>query len=89
MSPSILYLGLDVHKESVTIAVLPADAPAPTRVEQLALRLEEAPAVLLECAQKSDKNDWSDKDSEMPSHSESTPVKNGALRRRASSPRSG
>jgi transposase len=35
MSPSILYLGLDVHKESVTIAVLPADAPAPTRVEQL------------------------------------------------------
>src|SRR5260370_7144807 len=35
MSPSILYLGLDVHKESVTIAVLPADAPVPTRVEQL------------------------------------------------------
>ena len=35
MSSSILYLGLDVHKESVTIAVLPADAPAPTRLERL------------------------------------------------------
>lgn len=36
MSRSILYLGLDVHKESVTVAVLPADAAAPTRVEKLA-----------------------------------------------------
>ena len=35
MSSSILYLGMDVHKESVTIAVLPADAPSPTRVERL------------------------------------------------------
>ena len=35
MSRSILYLGMDVHKESVTIAVLPADAPAPTRMERL------------------------------------------------------
>ena len=35
MSRSILYLGLDVHKESVTVAVLPADAAAPTRVERL------------------------------------------------------
>jgi transposase len=35
MSRPILYLGLDVHKESVTIAVLPADAPAPTRLERL------------------------------------------------------
>lgn len=35
MSRSILYLGMDVHKESVTIAVLPADAAAPTRVERL------------------------------------------------------
>jgi hypothetical protein len=33
MSP--LYLGLDVHEESITIAVLPAGAPAPTRVERL------------------------------------------------------
>lgn len=34
MSRSIIYLGLDVHKDSITIAVLPADAPAPTRVER-------------------------------------------------------
>ena len=32
-SPSIIYLGLDVHKDSVTIAVLPADAAAPTRID--------------------------------------------------------
>ncbi|MEP7348221.1 MAG: IS110 family transposase [Gemmatimonadaceae bacterium] len=30
----IIYLGLDVHKESVTIAVLPADATAPTRIDK-------------------------------------------------------
>jgi len=35
MSRSIIYLGLDVHKDSITIAVLPAGAPAPTRVERL------------------------------------------------------
>jgi transposase len=35
MSSSIIYLGLDVHKESLTIAVLPADAPAPTQVDRL------------------------------------------------------
>jgi hypothetical protein len=32
---SIIYLGLDVHKESVTIAVLPAAARAATRVDRL------------------------------------------------------
>ena len=31
---SIIYLGLDVHKDSVTIAVLPADATAPTRIDK-------------------------------------------------------
>ena len=31
-----IYLGLDVHKESITIAVLPAGATAPTRVDKLA-----------------------------------------------------
>ena len=31
-SSSILYLGLDVHKDSVTIAVLPSTARAPTEV---------------------------------------------------------
>jgi hypothetical protein len=35
MSRPILYLGMDVHKESVTIAVLPAEAASPTRVERL------------------------------------------------------
>lgn len=31
---SIIYLGLDVHKESVTIAVLPEGATAPTRIDR-------------------------------------------------------
>jgi len=35
MSRSIIYLGLDVHKDSITIAMLPEGAPAPTRVERL------------------------------------------------------
>ncbi|MGH8509874.1 MAG: IS110 family transposase, partial [Gammaproteobacteria bacterium] len=35
MSRSIIYLGLDVHKDSITIAVLPAGAVAPMRVERL------------------------------------------------------
>ena len=34
-APSTIYLGLDVHKESITVAVLPAGAQAPTRVEKL------------------------------------------------------
>ena len=33
---SMIYLGKDVHKDSITIAVLPALAKAPTRLEQLA-----------------------------------------------------
>jgi transposase len=32
---SIIYLGMDVHKESITIALLPTDAKAPTRVDRL------------------------------------------------------
>lgn len=32
---STIYVGLDVHKESVTAAVLPAGAPTPTRVDKL------------------------------------------------------
>ena len=31
---SIIYLGLDVHKDSVTIAVLPEGAVAPTRIDR-------------------------------------------------------
>ncbi len=34
-SRSIIYLGMDVHKESITIAVLPADARIPTRMDRL------------------------------------------------------
>jgi transposase len=33
-APSTIYVGLDVHKDSLTLAVLPADAPAPTRVDK-------------------------------------------------------
>ena len=32
---SIIYLGMDVHKDSITIAVLPAAAKTPTRMERL------------------------------------------------------
>ena len=32
---SIIYLGMDVHKDSITIAVLPAAARTPTRLERL------------------------------------------------------
>ena len=35
MSRPILYVGMDVHKDSVMIAVLPAAASEPTRVERL------------------------------------------------------
>ena len=34
LSTGIIYLGLDVHKESVTIAVLPAAALAPIRIDK-------------------------------------------------------
>jgi len=32
---SIIYLGMDVHKESITIAVLPEVAKSPTRLDRL------------------------------------------------------
>ncbi len=32
---SIIYLGMDVHKESITIAVLPVEAKTPTRLDRL------------------------------------------------------
>jgi transposase len=35
MSRCIITLGMDVHKESITLAVLPDHAPAPTRVDRL------------------------------------------------------
>lgn len=35
MSRSIITLGMDVHKDSITLAVLPDGAPAPTRLDRL------------------------------------------------------
>ena len=35
MSDSIIYVGMDVHKDFVMMAVLPADAARPTRVERV------------------------------------------------------
>ena len=32
----MIYLGMDVHKDSITIAVLPQSAKTPTRLEKLA-----------------------------------------------------
>ena len=32
---TIIYLGMDVHKDSITIAVLPGATKAPTRLERL------------------------------------------------------
>ena len=31
----MIYLGMDVHKDSITIAVLPGSAKTPTRLERL------------------------------------------------------
>ena len=32
---TIIYLGMDVHKDSITVAVLPGTAKTPTRLERL------------------------------------------------------
>jgi transposase len=34
-APSIIYIGMDVHKESITLAVLPATAKSATRLDRL------------------------------------------------------
>ena len=34
-TPSIIYLGMDVHKDSITIAVLPMGTKAPTHLDRL------------------------------------------------------
>lgn len=39
VAPSAIFLGLDVHKESATIAVLPSDAAAPTHMDTLSYDL--------------------------------------------------
>jgi hypothetical protein len=33
---SMIHLGMDVHKESITVAVLPEGAKAPARLDRLA-----------------------------------------------------
>ncbi len=40
VAPSTIFLGLDAHKESVTIAVLLSDEAAPTHVDKLAYDLK-------------------------------------------------
>jgi hypothetical protein len=35
MSSSIIYIGMDVHKDSITLAILPSQAATPTRLERL------------------------------------------------------
>lgn len=52
MSPSIIYVGLDVHKDSVVIAVVPADAPAPTQVDRLPHERRKLRAYLARLAQQ-------------------------------------
>jgi len=32
----MIYLGMDMHKDSITIAVLPAETKTPTRLERWA-----------------------------------------------------
>ena len=34
-APSIIYVGMDVHKDSITIAVLPMAGKNPTRLERI------------------------------------------------------
>ncbi len=33
--PPMIFIGMDVHKESVTLAVLPASAKTPTHVDRV------------------------------------------------------
>ena len=41
VSRPMIYLGMDVHKDSIRIAVLPQSAKTPTRLEKLANDLPE------------------------------------------------
>ena len=34
-APNIIYVGMDGHKDSLTLAVIPASAKHPTRLERL------------------------------------------------------
>jgi len=48
---SIIYLGLDVHKDSITIAVLPQSAKTPTRLDRVPNELPKLKRFLDRCAQ--------------------------------------
>ena len=41
----MIYLGMDVHKDAITIAVLPALAKTPTRLAKLANDLPKRPQI--------------------------------------------
>jgi transposase len=49
---STIYLGLDVHKDSITMAILPEHAPAPERVERLPNDLRKIRRVLARLAER-------------------------------------
>jgi transposase len=51
-APTTIYLGLDVHKNSITIAVLPAGAKTPTRLERLPNELPRLKRFLDRCARE-------------------------------------
>lgn len=54
---SIIYLGMDVHKESITIAVLRSTAKTPTRVERLPNELPKLKRFLDRLARDGDTED--------------------------------
>lgn len=47
---TIIYLGLDVHKDSITIAVLPSTAKSPTQLDRLPNDLAKLPRHLARVA---------------------------------------
>lgn len=49
----MIYLGLHVHKDSITIAVLPNGAKAPTRLDRLPNDLPQLTRFLDRCARDS------------------------------------
>lgn len=53
-SSSTIYLGLDVHKDSITVAVLPSAAAVPTRVERLPNDLVKLRRLLARLAREGD-----------------------------------
>lgn len=52
MSRRIITVGMDVHQESIPLAVLPDDAPTPTRIDRLPNDLAITPSVLRQLAEQ-------------------------------------